>query len=51
MKEVVETMLKHPFASVFVINALGGAIALIIHGNSLKPVSVRVSKTRTQTEA
>ena len=51
MKEVVETVVKHPFASAFVIAAFGRAIATIIHGKSWKPVTLYVSETKAKTEA
>lgn len=50
MGEVVKAMLEHPIASIFVIVAIGHAIALCVHGESIKPV-VLVSKPESKTAA
>lgn len=45
MKDVVKTMLEHPFATVFLIGALGHAISAIFNGGLFKPIEVRISNS------
>jgi hypothetical protein len=50
MKDVFESMLKHPIASVIVLSTIGSTLSALVHGRTAPVISIEISK-KSKTES